>query len=133
MNSRYCTPILCGLAAVAALAADAPRQLGPKDSGRSIVLKTGETLEVRLPAQLGTGYGWRVTAPAAALLAQDGEAKTEPAAMPAPGGPEVQVFRFTVRAAGQADLSLDYARSFEPGSKPLRSVTYHLKVPAGPG
>lgn len=122
---------LAALIALPVPAADTPLRLGPKQSGKSFAVKPGTTLELRLSAQMGTGYSWHVTAPAEAILAQDGEPSTEPAAAKtAAGGPEVQVFRFTAKAAGQADLTLAYARSFEPGQKPMRTVTYHLKVVA---
>lgn len=121
--------------ALPALAAENPLRLGAKESGRSYVVKPGAVLEVRLSAQLGTGYSWHVTAPAGAILVQDGEPKTEPApggAKPMPGGPEIQVFRFTAGSAGKGDLKLKYARGFEPSQKAQRRVTYHIKVADGP-
>lgn len=140
MNSSIRSLMVRGWALAAALAlpglaAENPLQLGAKESGKAFVVKPGAVLEVRLAAQLGTGYSWHVTAPAGAILVQEGEPKTEPApegAQPMPGGPEIQVFRFTARAAGKADLKLKYARGFEPGRKALRSATYHIKVVADP-
>lgn len=140
MNSSTRSLMVRGMALAAAialpgLAADSPLRLGAKESGKAFVVKPGAVLEIRLSAQLGTGYSWHVTAPPAAVLVQDGEPKTEPApdgARSMPGGPEIQVFRFTAKAAGKADLKLKYARGFEPGRKALRSATYHIKVVADP-
>lgn len=140
MNDSTRSLMLRGLALAAAIAlpgsaTDTPLRLGAKESGKAFVVKPGAVLEVRLSAQLGTGYSWHVTAPAASILVQEGEPKTEPTpdgAKPMPGGPEIQVFRFTAKAAGKADLKLKYARGFEPGKRAMRSATYHLKVVADP-
>lgn len=124
-------PILMLGAALAAPAADAPVQATAKQSGRTLTLKPGATLEVRLAAQLGTGYSWQATAPDAAVLVQEGEPATEPQKPGGPqlvGGPEIQLFRFTAKGPGKADLKFAYARGFEPGKKPVRTATFHIKV-----
>jgi len=102
--------------------------LTAKDAGRTVSLSEGGTLAVRLSAQLGTGYSWHVEVGNAAVLVQDGEAKTETRPDSLPGGSEIQVFRFTTKAAGESDLKFQYFRGFEPGKKPLRTHTFHIKV-----
>ena len=113
-----------------AVRAEAPVMVSAKQSGKTVTLTVGGSLEVRLSAQLGTGYGWHVTTPAEAILTKDGEPKTEPTpgVKQMPGGPEIQVFHFTAKAAGKSDLKLQYFRQFEPGKKPLRTATFHVVV-----
>jgi predicted secreted protein len=142
MNSRTLALTFRGMLLASAvllpavfLRAEAPVVVGPKQSGRTVTVTAGGILEVRLSAQLGTGYGWHITDPAEAVLAKEGEPKTEPApeGKPMPGGPEIQVFRFTAKAAGKADLKLQYFREFEAGKKPLRTATFHIVVVAAKG
>lgn len=128
------------LGTMAAWAGDAPAAVtaGIKDSNRTLDVKVGGTVSIRLAAQLGTGYRWHLASKEASVLAQEGDDKVEPSdqagkAEPVVGGPETQVFTFNARAAGKADLKFQYYREFEAGKKPLRSATFHIKVVAPKG
>lgn len=132
---RWMNPMKAALVAAALLvpaAADAPATLTitAKDAKKTHVLKVGNTLDVRLQVQMGTGYAWKLAKPTGEALVQDGEAKVEPQAKDLPGGAETQVFRFTAKAAGKAELAFECVRSFEPGQKPLKAVTFQVEVKA---
>jgi predicted secreted protein len=104
--------------------------LAAKDASQPVEVKVGDTLEIRLSAQLGTGYSWHLEAKDVTVLAPEGEPKTETRTDTLPGGAEIQVFRFTAKVPGKADLKFRYFRGFEPGKKPLRSTVFHIKVSA---
>ena len=120
-------------AGVSLAAADpATVTLGRRDSRRSVEVKVGDTVAIRLSARMGTGHRWFLAPIVDPALTQDGEPKVEPVgqAKQLPGGSEFQVFRFTAKAAGKTDLKFQYFREFESGKKPLRSATFHIKVVA---
>lgn len=119
---------------IAALRAEEPAKLilEKKDAKKTVEVHTGNAFAVRLSAQLGTGYSWKVALQDGKVVTQDGEPKTEPAAdtkgTPKVGAAENQVFRFTAKSPGEVHLKFDYARGFEPGKKPLHTVSFHIKV-----
>jgi inhibitor of cysteine peptidase len=109
-------------------AADRPPvvQVTEKDNGRTVQLTAGAELVLRLHAQLGTGFGWKVAENDARVLSPEGEPGTEREGEPKPGGAEVQVFRFRAASTGSAGLALVYARPWERNVPPAK--TFHLAV-----
>lgn len=103
--------------------------VGEKD--QKVTLVRGEILVVKLPARLGTGYGWQVGKNNKSHLEIDGEPKTEEIPKDESqklklGGAQYQVFRFLPRATGKVELELNYRRPFAEGSPPRK--TYKLEV-----
>ncbi|MBP7737784.1 MAG: protease inhibitor I42 family protein [Spirochaetes bacterium] len=98
------------------------------DNGAAIDIKSGEILEVRLPAQLGTGFGWKVLS-AGTNLAQKGEPEQVSGGGEKPGGPELQSFKFKAGEKGESELTLQYAEGWKKDAKPLRDfrVTVNVK------
>jgi inhibitor of cysteine peptidase len=99
--------------------------VGAAANGKSLVLKKGDTLVVRLAANPTTGYDWAIARKPTALKLVK---RTYLAASPmriGQGGTDV--FRFSVRS-GQGRLELVYRRSWEKGKAPLR--TFLLKIRA---
>ena len=94
-----------------------------RDDGRSLTMARGGRLEVRLPAQLGTGFGWQP--PASRLF------KVTPSVEPGPGpgmpgGPEMQVFVLSADRTGTETLVFEYRRPWEKDVAPSRR--YRLEV-----
>ena len=99
--------------------------LGDKDNGRSLTLRKGDTLIVKLGSQPGTGYGWRIAKNDAHRLKFLGESVESPD-NGSEGGTELQAFRFEAQSSGSTVLELHYVRPWEKGVAPLK--TYCLKV-----
>ena len=95
------------------------------DSGSTITLHPGETLEIVLQGNPTTGYTWEVKTGAEALLKQQGEPTFTPDSK-ALGSEGRMTFRFDVVAVGKGSLVLLYRRTFEPEVRPLR--TFGIRV-----
>lgn len=81
----------------------------------NVKLKLGQTLEVRLPGQAGTGYSWRLAAvsvPGVLNLNQDQPVR-ESSAGAAPGSPGSEWMTFQPLAPGETTLDFVYARPWE--------------------
>jgi len=96
-----------------------------KDNKRQLTLSVGDTLEIRLEVQFGTGFSWRIASYDARrlkLLAQEEQhGETEK-----PGGTEHQLFRFQALAKGDMAVRLEYVQPWDHDAKPER--TYALSV-----
>jgi predicted secreted protein len=97
------------------------------DSGSTITVHPGDTLEIVLPGNPTTGYTWEVKPGSEALLQQKGE----PTFMPdsrALGSGGRMTFRFDVVTVGKGSLVLLYRRTFEPEVRPLRTFGIRIVV-----
>ena len=101
--------------------------LAEADDGRSVMLAKGGTLEVSLPAQLGTGFGWQP--PKTSLLALS-KTTTERASDGKPGGFEKQVFAFSAMRPGKETLIFEYRRPWEKDAPAARRFTVELTIAA---
>jgi len=129
MLRRISFTLVLLMAAIALIAAGKQSgitlRLTHADSGSTITLHPGDTLEIVLPGNPTTGYTWEVKPGSEALLKQKGE----PTFMPdskALGSGGRMTFRFDVVAAGKVPLVLIYHRTFEPQVQPLR--TFGIRV-----
>jgi inhibitor of cysteine peptidase len=115
--------------AIALIAAGKQRsitlRLTHADSGSTITLHPGDTLEIVLPGNPTTGYTWELKTGSEALLKQQGEPVFTPDSK-ALGAEGRMTFRFDVVAIGKGSLVLLYRRPFEQGIKPLR--TFGIRV-----
>jgi predicted secreted protein/heat shock protein HslJ len=100
------------------------------DDGKSIALKTGQLLAVRLDSNPSTGYSWQISQVNDAVLKQQGEPRfIQPPDSP-PGAGGAQVFLFNAAAGGTTTLVLVYKRSFEPDVAPTQTFTVQVTVDA---
>jgi len=81
---------------------------------------------VRLPSNPSTGYSWRVQSVDASVLKSGGKPAYQAPANQMPGAGGTEVFSFQAARAGEADLILNYARSWETNQPVAR--TFALKV-----
>lgn len=102
--------------------------LTDKDNGRSINLRLGEVLTLRLEASPGTGYGWQVVQDDPALLAPLGKPVMEPLESGKLGAAEYQVFRFKAKAAGKGVLQLHYQRQWEKQKAPAKTFRVNFSI-----
>jgi inhibitor of cysteine peptidase len=100
------------------------------DSGRAVSLHAGQSFTVALGGNGTTGYQWSAAIADLAVLTQSGEPGFQPAntspGIVGSGG--LYTFRFQALQAGTTTLVLNYARSWEHGVPPLRSVNFTVVV-----
>jgi inhibitor of cysteine peptidase len=109
-----------------------PVVLDMNDSGRTIKIGVGETIHVILKGNPTTGYAWTVDLPpdSAVLLEQVGEPEyVADSGLVGAGG--TYTFTFRGLAAGEATLTLEYARSFET-EPPLKTFSATVQVENAP-
>lgn len=100
--------------------------LGESDDGSKQYVVQGDTISVRLPANVTTGYSWAVAQAAPGVLQAGVEPKTERPAGAAPGKGGFQNFEFPVVGTGQGWLQLVYRRPFEKDVAPAKSWSIFL-------
>jgi len=110
--------ILCVLLAVICrsdTAFAATKVVTQADKGRTVHLKMGDTMELRLPSNPSTGFMWYVQPKSTPLLKIAHQSQTE-ATEPGVGRPVFQVFIFEPRRRGEGVLLMHYVRSWEPST-----------------
>src|SRR5262245_27428803 len=100
-----------------------------KDKDGTIKAAKGDTLLVKLPATAGTGFTWAVNSYDKDKLETDGKLKTEvDKEKKVVGGPVTQVFTFTAKAAGKAELEMKYSRPFEKDKAPAKLFKVTVQI-----
>jgi predicted secreted protein len=90
--------------------ASAPKALiTDSDNNKKLSLKQGDIFEVRLEAQLSTGFSWQVTSIKGAE--KKGDTKVVPLDKNIPGGKEIQILQFKATKRGEGEIVLYY---FQP-------------------
>lgn len=132
MNQRWkgCAgvvmPILCAalLTSVLSCASSAVREIGEAENGGLIQAQRGDTIRLRLPARLSTGYGWALSS--AKNAKSFGEPQIETPGTKITGGLDFQIFTFKVQEAGEGEIALVYTRPWEKGVKPIK--VYRVRI-----
>ena len=89
------------------------------DKGKTIKLKVGQRLLVRLPANPTTGYEWSAANLDEKILAPDGETEFDVPETEMAGAPTVQTLFFKAKSAGTIKLELQYIRPWEKDKAPV--------------
>ena len=110
-----------------ALAADinTPMILTNADNGRSIVLRKGAPLHIKLSAQLGTGFSWK--APTTTVLKLQ-SATIAPTVGATPGSAEIQVFEFLAASIGKETIVLPYRQPWQSDVPPVKEFRIEVEV-----
>jgi inhibitor of cysteine peptidase len=103
----------------------AARTVTPADAG-PIALKRGQPLEIVLPLNAGTGYGWRLDREAPADVLGGGSSRTTDA--PRPGGPVSTVYSYQAVGRGKAVLSFTLKRPWEPDKSDDTKAVFTIQV-----
>jgi inhibitor of cysteine peptidase len=97
------------------------------DNGKSFTVNVGGEVQVVVDGNPTTGYAWSASLSDkdAAILQQQGDPayvqqNTNPSVV---GSGGTYTFTFKALTAGQASLTLAYARSFEKGVAPIKTFT----------
>jgi predicted secreted protein len=98
------------------------------DNGTSVEIKSGDVLAVKLAAQLGTGFGWKVSTENKNLTLK-GEPEQVSKNGQIPGGPDYQTFKFKAGEKGETLLKLQYVEGWKKEAKALKefSITVIVK------
>jgi inhibitor of cysteine peptidase len=104
--------LIAGILTACKPAASSLVNIGEQDAGKTIELKTGDTLVVSLEGNVTTGFNWVPVLQDPELLKQVGEAEVTPASNQL-GAPGKIVLKFEAAAVGQTILHLDYKRPWE--------------------
>ncbi len=97
------------------------------DNGKGKNIPQGSEYWVKLQAQLGTGYSWKVTSPETDFKAL-GEPVTENMGKSIPGGSEYQIFKFKADRISEAELKLEYIQPWEKEFRPAKSFNVKIKI-----
>jgi inhibitor of cysteine peptidase len=102
----------------------------PESAGRTIELRTGQELLVRLPTNPATGYRWALAAAPADVLKLEGLPSFEHHAggTSAPGAPGVEIWRFTLARKGQQVLTFDYRLPWDGDAPPAQQLSFTVTV-----
>ncbi len=106
----------------------------PADAGTQ-VLDVGGFLDIALPANASTGYGWELVETGAPVLRQTTpppSAHDGPATPPMPGAGGTARWRFVAERPGTAEVRLVYRRAWEKDVPPAREARYRVTVSAPP-
>jgi predicted secreted protein len=121
-----------GACLLSTAAAVGSSELTEKDDGQTITAKSGQVLTIRLPAQMGTGFGWQLVANVHfKLQGKELELKTPESSSDhtSPGSYQIQVFRMLSIEPGTSKLRFEYRRPWEPKEPPQKifEVTVEVK------
>jgi predicted secreted protein len=102
--------------------------IGASSNGKSLSLKPGDRLVVRLPGNPSTGYRWDVARLPASLRALGTSYETRKTTPPMAGQGGIFVYRFAARP-GRGTLRLVYHRPWEKQAPALK--TFFVGVTVG--
>ncbi|RPH44698.1 MAG: hypothetical protein EHM87_09460 [Burkholderiales bacterium] len=94
-----------------------------------IEVRSGETFEVRLPSNAGTGYRWELVDPVPASVRASGISRVEPPLGDLVGAPGQEVWGFQGVERGRGLLSFVYRRPFDAATvPPAQRAIYRIQV-----
>lgn len=107
-----------------------PASQGGGSAAETRELPVGGFLDLALPANASTGYGWELVETGAPILrqAQPPPMADTPASPPMPGAGGTSRWRFVAERAGSAEILLVYRRSWEKDVPPAREARYRVTV-----
>lgn len=98
------------------------------DKGKTIQLKAGQRLLVRLGANPTTGYEWSAAKLDEKVLAPDGETEFDVPETELAGSPTIQTLFFKAKSAGKIKLELQYTRPWEKDKEPLSIYRVNIVI-----
>ena len=115
-----------------AKAASKTYEMTRDDNGKTLKVKIGDVIRVKLKSNRTTGYSWSLTGKTDAKVLNSGEVEYKvdehPAGMVGVGGTET--FTFTAVAPGRTEIALGYARPWEKDKEPAQSFKATVVVEA---
>ena len=100
------------------------------DNGKTLKVKVGDVIRVKLKSNRTTGYSWALTGKTDAKVLKSGEVEYKvdehPAGMVGVGGNDFCTF--TALAPGKTEIALGYARPWEKGKEPAQAFKLTVEV-----
>jgi len=100
--------------------------LTESDSGKSVILSPSNRLEVSLKGNYTTGYTWNIKTYDKSILKLSSDSKYIPAQTKLVGAGGIQYYYFDVIGKGKTKIVIDYSRSWEKESSPVKSFILTL-------
>ena len=125
--------LLCGFLVTLALAGwmhAAQLNLTERENGKDLWIDTGDLLVFRMPSNRSTGYAWSVATSKRCLLGQVGEASCElpKSSKGVVGSGGTEVWKFRALEVGSLAITFSYARPWEKGAPPIRTLSWHVTI-----
>ncbi len=98
-----------------------------RDAAQAQTVGAGEDFFIALPSNVTTGYAWTSSLGDGKILAYQGNVYEPPNSTLA-GTQGQQIFIFHAARSGTTAVTFAYARSFEPGAAPAKSLTFNVTV-----
>ena len=102
------------------------------DNGKTLKVKVGDVIRVKLKSNRTTGYSWALTGKTDAKVLKSGEVEYKvdehPAGMVGVGGNDFCTF--TALAPGKTEIALGYARPWEKDKEPAQAFKLTVEVEA---
>jgi len=115
-----------------AKAASRTYEMTRDDNGKTLKVKVGDVIRVKLKSNRTTGYSWALTGKTDAKILKSGEVEYKvdehPAGMVGVGGNDYCTF--TALAPGKTEISLGYARPWEKDKEPAQAFKLTVEVEA---
>jgi predicted secreted protein len=102
--------------------------LQKEDSGREVVVKSGDVIQIELSGSGGTGYWWHVTkmdSKCAELVSEETKAPPDKKLL---GAPTKGTWRFKAKEPGKTDLIMKYYRVWEGQEKAVDEFSVILNI-----
>ncbi len=119
--------LLAGILSACQPAASTPVTIVDQDAGKTITLKSGDTLVVTLNGNITTGFNWVPALQNPDLLKQMGETEVTPASTDL-SSPGKIVLKFDAATKGQTILHLDYIHPWEKDTSPEKTYKVTVEV-----
>jgi len=119
--------LFCLILLMSGCSASNPIQLYQTDSGRTIKMKPGDTLEIVLDANPTTGYQWKALPSDTGVIKQIDKPVYKSRSKTIGSGGEL-TFYFKALSSGQTPLKFIYFRDFEKDVPPIKSFKVTIVV-----
>jgi predicted secreted protein len=127
MKNRYLIIVLCiSIFFVVECAGKGPESITKLDNGNTITTPVGKDVNIKLDANLSTGYSWEVVTIDSTVIKLKGT--TYKSYKNIPGSNGMQQITFTPVSAGMTVLKLGYLRPWEGISSMIDSFKITVKV-----
>ncbi|MDD5424051.1 MAG: protease inhibitor I42 family protein [Candidatus Omnitrophica bacterium] len=101
------------------------KKLIERDSGKTIEMRTGNSILIELPGNPTTGYTWEVSSVDPSILHKLGDFKFSTNSNVI-GSPGKMALRFRVVGEGRTTLALAYRRSWEKNVAPIKTFSVNV-------
>ena len=115
-----------GAAALLALMPHSP-VFTERDAAQPVMVKSGEEFFIALTSSTSTGYSWTQTLADKKIASYEGNVY-QPPSNTRIGASGQQIFIYHANRSGTTTIALNYARPFEPGKPPAKSLTFTVTV-----